>query len=163
MTKPEDFDSLDILEEMMVVRACYLIGNTCLNMSQGEESMQTKWNEMYQQELVEMSRVHIMLVTYQMFRDGIKSSWLQENTKKILCSLCKTFAAHDIYNNCTALFESGYFQPGHHKMLLEYLKLQFVKIRPQMLPLIECYGFNDNILNSCIGNSYGDIYEYQLD
>jgi len=139
-TKPEDFDCLDIQEEMMIVRACYLISDTSMKFAQSAEPMQTKWNEMYQKELIEMSRVHIMLVTYQMFRDGIKSSWIQENTKKHLCNLCKVFAAHDVYNDCSSLFECGYFQPGHYKMLLEYLKMQFKKIRPVMLPLIECYG-----------------------
>lgn len=97
--KPEDFDSLDVQEEMMIARACYMIGDTCLKISQSTEPMQTRWNELFQQELIEMSRVHIMLVTYQMFRDGIKSSWLQEATKKHLCNLCKVFAAHDVYNN----------------------------------------------------------------
>ena len=110
-----------------------------------------------------MSRVHTMLVTFQIFRDGIKGSWLQENTKKTLWNLCKTFAAHDLYYNCSSLFECGYFQKGHQTMLLDYLKSQFKVIRPQMLSLIEWYGINDNILNSTIGNSYGDIYENQLE
>ena len=80
----EDFDSLEMQEEMMIVRACYLIGDTCLKISQSSEPMQTRWNEVFQQELIEMSRVHTMLVTFQIFRDGIKGSWLQENTKKTL-------------------------------------------------------------------------------
>lgn len=48
-------------------------------------------------------------------------------------------------------------------MVLEFLKIQFKLIRPVMLPLIESFGMNDNILNSSIGNSYGDIYENQLE
>jgi len=53
--------------------------------------------------------------------------------------------------------------PGQQKLLLEFLKTQFNLIRPQILPLVESFGNNDNILNSCIGNSYGDIYENQLE
>lgn len=37
------------------------------------------------------------------------------------------------------------------------------KIRPQLIPLVESYHISDNVLMSCIGNSYGDIYEQQLD
>lgn len=48
-------------------------------------------------------------------------------------------------------------------MLLDYIKSLLKAIRPQVLALIECYGINDNILNSTIGNSYGDIYETQLE
>ncbi|CAI2360613.1 unnamed protein product [Moneuplotes crassus] len=161
--KPEDFDSLETLEEMLVVKTCFMVGDTCMKMMQGDEPMQTKWNEMYQQELVEMSKAHTMLVTFQIFRDGIKSSWLQESTKKHLCNLCKVFAAHQIYLDSAPLFECGYFSGGHQKMLLEYMKMQFKLIRPVMLPLIESFGHNDNILNSCIGNSYGDILENQLE
>lgn len=32
--KPEDFDSLETQEEMMKVRACYLIGDVCMKMAQ---------------------------------------------------------------------------------------------------------------------------------
>jgi hypothetical protein len=53
-------------------------------MIQGDEPMQTKWNDIYQQELIEMSKAHVMLVTFQIFSDGVKSSWLQEATKKHL-------------------------------------------------------------------------------
>jgi len=161
--KPEDFDCLETLEEMMMVRACRMIGDTCMKIAQSKEPMQTRWNEMFQQELVDMSRVHTMLVTFQIFKNGIKSSWLQESTKKHLCNLCKVFAAYDVSKDCQELFECEYFQPGHSKMLGEYVKLVFAKIRPQMLPLVESFGNNDNILNSCIGNFYGDIYENQLE
>lgn len=36
------------------------------------------------------------------------------------------------------------------------------ELRPQMIPLIEATGFPDELLCSAIGNSYGDIYETQL-
>ena len=32
-----------------------------------------------------------------------------------------------------------------------------------MIPLIEAWEFPDEVLISCIGNSYGDIYETQLE
>ena len=34
-----------------------------------------------------------------------------------------------------------------------------VKLRPQIIPLIESWDFSDHTLVSAIGNSYGDIYE----
>jgi hypothetical protein len=34
-----------------------------------------------------------------------------------------------------------------------------VKLRPQMIPLVEAIGIPDGQLTSAIGNSYGDIYE----
>ena len=38
-----------------------------------------------------------------------------------------------------------------------------IKLRPQMIPLIESWEFPDSVLVSAIGNSYGDIYETQLE
>lgn len=89
---------------MLTVRACYLIVSAVKSL-QSPEPMEEKWNEMYQQELIEIAKVHTMLVTYQIFKEGVKHSWLQETTKKHLCDLCKTFAAHDVYKNCSSLFE----------------------------------------------------------
>ncbi len=37
------------------------------------------------------------------------------------------------------------------------------RLRPQLVSLVEAYGLTDNILTSAIGNSYGDIYETQLE
>jgi len=34
-----------------------------------------------------------------------------------------------------------------------------VKLRPQMIPLVEGLAISDGSINSAIGNSYGDIYE----
>lgn len=48
-------------------------------------------------------------------------------------------------------------------MFKEYYKNLLLKIKPQSLNLVEAFNHHDNVLNSCIGNSYGDIYEQQLE
>jgi len=50
---------------------------------------------------------------------------------------------------------------GH--ILLDAAKIIMSKLRLQMIPLIEAYDQPDCLLMSCIGNSYGDIYETQLE
>ena len=42
---------------------------------------------------------------------------------------------------------------------MEAQKLLLVQLRPQMVPLVEAFGYVDGNLVSAIGNSYGDIYE----
>jgi len=37
------------------------------------------------------------------------------------------------------------------------------KLRPQLIPLVESYNLPDFVLTSSIGNSFGDIYEKQLE
>lgn len=48
---------------------------------------------------------------------------------------------------------------GTHSILLDAQKKIMNKVRPQMIPLVEAWGFPDSYLVSAIGNSYGDIYE----
>jgi len=42
------------------------------------------------------------------------------------------------------------------------MKILLVRIRPQVIPLVELWGAHDSELVSAIGNSYGDIYETHL-
>ena len=48
---------------------------------------------------------------------------------------------------------------GMGPILLDAAKILMSKLRPQMIALIEAYDQPDCLLMSCIGNSYGDIYE----
>ncbi len=48
-------------------------------------------------------------------------------------------------------------------MILNAIKQINLKIRPNALHIVEAYDFSDDILQSAIGNSYGDIYETHLE
>jgi hypothetical protein len=45
---------------------------------------------------------------------------------------------------------------------MKALKTKISAMRLQALNLIECYGLPDLNLNSSIGNSFGDVYESQI-
>ena len=45
----------------------------------------------------------------------------------------------------------------------EAIKILLIKIRPQLIPIVEGFGFTDSVIVSAIGNSYGDIYETHLE
>ena len=61
------------------------------------------------------------------------------------------------------MYESGYFKPEHITMVRQTYNQALEDLKPQALNLAECFEHSDNLLNSCIGNSYGDIYEQQLE
>lgn len=48
-------------------------------------------------------------------------------------------------------------------MILESIKQVNLLIRPQALNIVESMEISDDILQSAIGNSYGDIYETHLE
>ena len=79
--------------------------------------------------------------------------------KENLFNLARVFALTELQKESTSLYEAGYFQMGTASLLLDALKHMMSLVRPQVIPLVESFGYPDNVLMSAIGNSYGDIYE----
>lgn len=103
----------------------------------------------------------MMYVAFLIFRQTIeKAAFKCPNVTSTMHDLGKLFALYELVNNDTAsVYEAGFFSMGTASILNEALKKLLVKIRPQMIPLIEAWEIPDNLLVSAIGNSYGDIYE----
>ena len=86
-----------------------------------------------------------------------------------LKNLCMLYGLHLIHSDPLSCYECGYFEdaprtPRFSFMIMESIKLLFKKIRPQAINIIESLEFfDDNVLCSAIGNSYGDIYETHLE
>ena len=114
-------------------------------------------------QLVSCSRAHTNLVLFQCFRRGIDSNFKCAKLKEHLTTCLKVFAAQDLKLDCIALYESKYFNKESSHFLRDFLNAQIRALRPCALNLIESFKITDNSLNSCIGNSYGDIYEQQLE
>jgi Acyl-CoA oxidase len=110
-----------------------------------------------------MAHAHMMYVTFQIFRaaldrpDQIKCPKLKEHLK----DLARVYAINELLNgqDTSAVYEAGHFPAGISQTLLNAQKGLMTKLRPQMIPLIEAWDFQDSQLVSAIGNSYGDIYE----
>ena len=68
-------------------------------------------------------------------------------------------------NDCHGLFECGYFQPGqkYTEMIVEAIKEVNRKLRWRILSIVEIYSETDEVIQSAVGNSYGDIYETHLE
>jgi len=149
----------------MKVRAANSIMKTCMKLSNLPEGMNftQRWNEDCQVDLIKMTRAHLMYVTMLNFKNGIESSSLEDQTKKNLRVLCNIFGSHDLYNDSSALYECGYFEKDHLTYVKENLEVKLKEIRPQILPLIECWSHPDNVLNSALGRYDGNVYETLFD
>ena len=106
---------------------------------------------------------HSMLITFQCFRRVCENPKVSEPLRWQLLRCLRVFAGNDLVNNCVALHQCGYFNQEQSHLLWEYYKRCLVDLRPHVLNIIESYFHSDNVLNSAIGNSYGDIYEQQLE
>ena len=60
--------SLEMLEEMMQVRAAYEVYSATQEIITSKLPAETVWNEVVQTDLVQMVKSHSMLVTFQCFR-----------------------------------------------------------------------------------------------
>jgi len=78
---------------------------------------------------------------------------------KHLETLAMLFGVYELIQDSVPLYECGFFQPGTADLLQESLKELLKDLRPQMIPLVESFGFTDSFILSAIGNSFGDIYE----
>ena len=65
--------------------------------------------------------------------------------------------------NVGPIFDAGYFTPSVSMRMNEALDIMIRNLRPQLIPLVELKASPDLVLPSNIGNSFGDIYETQLE
>ena len=125
-------------------------------------------NSKYALDIVKASHAHIRYVTFWFFRNKVESGSIKcEGVKKILRTLCMLYGLFTLNNDCQGCYESGYFAIGTQnpsgELILGAIKLLNQEIRPQAINIIESLKVNDNVLQSAIGNSYGDIYETHIE
>lgn len=109
-----------------------------------------------------VSQEHIKFITFVLFKKEVNCAKCDQN-KQILNNLCVLYGLSNLYKDCIACFDSGFFNEGTSKNILEAIKTVNKLIRPRALGIIEMLGFKEMHHLSAIGNSYGDIYETHLE
>lgn len=82
-----------------------------------------------------------------------------------MTNLCILYGLKKLHHDSHCLYQSGYFniEVDYSDLILEALKQVNLRLRPQILPIVETFNWSDDLLLSAIGNSYGDIYETHLE
>lgn len=162
----EHFLNLENVEEAIKNGVAFRLINLSNEMQESKASQKNKVNLIFSQNIVEVAQAHIKLITFRIFRMALnQKSVTCPNLMKSMEQLCLIYGLNQLYEDCNAQFESGYFQPkiNYSRMILESIKRTNEAIRPQILSIIESIGISDNVLCSAVGNSYGDIYETHLE
>lgn len=163
-TTAEQLMDLDTLEEALAVRAAYLVKETFKKIEGSTAALEEKTNSLFAVEIVSMVRAHLTYATFHVFYTEIKALKTKDpKIKENLFLLCQILGLYELLNDSAVLYETGYFKPGSGQLVLDGLKELLVKLRPQMIPLVETFNWSDSMLVSAIGNKYGDIYEQQLE
>jgi len=144
------------------VISSYCIINTVGQIANTKASKVEITNEILGLDIVKMATLHIKYVNFRLFKDAlIKISDLA--LKGHLTNLATLMGLQIVQQYISLGYESGYLNKGAQVLISEANKLLLVKLRPQVIPLVELFGITDSTLPSAVGNSYGDIYETHLE
>ena len=111
-----------------------------------------------------MVKAHVKVIGFYLFLHMIKElNFKDKNIPILLTDLARIYALQSLVEDCGAVFDAGFFAPSAHKNLKSALDLMVRKMRPHLIPIMECFAVPDEIMPTSIGNFYGDIYEQQLE
>ncbi|CDW75768.1 acyl-coenzyme a oxidase [Stylonychia lemnae] len=158
----EDVLSVEFLETALAVRSAFKVKSTVEDLMKSKASENQKANSEFAIDIISMSTAHVMYTTFYNFKNGL--SIIKCNSlKNHLNNLLRLYSISELIKDNQCLYESGFFSSGIMNLLNQALKQLLKTLRPFMIPIVEAIQIPDVILTSSIGNSYGDIYETQLE
>lgn len=169
-SKPEDFLDLDLIEHALKVNISQKISQILKHAKESSDKVSKKdfINSKYSLDIVKASNAHIRYVTFWFFKKKVESDDIKcPGNKKILKNLCMLYGLFTLSNDCVSCYESGYFSTDvglpFSELILQAIKILNTEIRPKAISIVESLNITDEVLQSAIGNSYGDIYETHLE
>ena len=157
-------DDVDELLSILKVHALYHISRVAKALQLGEGSFETKWNRVYQADVIKIAQAHAVYHTGLNFVEGMKAIKVSKGLKAILECLCRIHLAHSIVTYADGALLCEYAKPKHLVQVEELLYSKVEEIRPQLLNIVEAYvsPISDTGLNSVLGASDGRTYEHLL-
>ena len=111
-----------------------------------------------------MINAHMFYLVFHIFRTRIGDIQFKDpRITEHLTLLCRILALDNLLNGGSVVFDSGFFATGSYANLQQAMSISIKKLRPQMIPLVESIYCPEGLIPSVIGNSYGDIYEAQME
>jgi hypothetical protein len=78
-----------------------------------------KMNDLFAQELVLMSKSHILYLSFTVFMEFIETQqWKDAKLKPLMQLLARIFALNQLMLDSVACYESGFFGPGSNELLM---------------------------------------------
>jgi hypothetical protein len=160
----EEFEDLTFLLQAMSVRAAKIITETVKMIAADQSPKKVQDNETMAQAKLTMVRAHMSYLAIFIFYSELKDiQFKDKRITAILTDLGKVAALRSLISDCAHCYDSGFFAAGATQNMSKAFDNIVKKLRPQLIPLVESYDLPDFTLMSSIGNSFGDIYENQLD
>lgn len=121
---------------------------------------QTTWNDMLV-EIYRISRAHCQLVMVSNFLTAVfdNKKILDPTIGRALQRVAILFCLSTLEQETSDFLTSGYLLPSQALMIKQHLISVLKSIRPDVVALVDAFGFPDYLLNSALGESEGDVYE----
>ena len=111
-----------------------------------------------------MTRAHLKYLQFHLFRSSYETHQFKDpRIRGILDIVARAFALFELLDDSASAYDSGFLAPGSLRAMQTAAERCVAEMRPQFIPLAETPYMPDHIVPSVIGNSYGDIYEQQLE
>ena len=111
-----------------------------------------------------MTKAHLKYLQFHLFWEACKEAQFSDpRILKQMELVGKIYCLDELLGDGAAVYDSGFFSPGTYRTMQKAMEQCVAEIRPQLLSLAEVPYLPDHVVPSVIGNSYGDIYEQQLE
>lgn len=120
---------------------------------------QTTWNDMLV-EIYKISRAHCQLVMVSIFLTAVFNNTISDSSlSQALQRVAILFCLSTLEQEASDFLISGYIVPAQSLMIKQHLISVLKSIRPDVVALVDAFGFPDYLLNSALGEGEGDVYE----
>lgn len=161
-TTAEDFCNLEQVEEALRVATSYSLQTVMKALEESKASKRQKMNEIHALEVDRALQAHIRYLSFHLMRSQtpeLKDVNLRGHVYNLNVLSGLTF----LKTNLLSAFEAGYINGSQSKLVDQACNAMLVKIRPQIIPLVELCSISDDLQPTAIGNQYGDIYETHVE
>ena len=141
-----------------------MIMTTMSDYDASTNSTKFKDNDQFQAAKNQMTIAHLRYLQLHIFREQIKrANFKDQRINNLMDLVGKIYALEQLLEDGAACYDTGYLAPGTYRTMQRAMEQCVTALRPQLLPLGETPYFPDHVVPSTIANSYGDIYEMQLE
>lgn len=155
-TSVQDLSNPEALLSAFKFRAAFLIEKAV----HAIDVDQISWNDMLV-EIYRISRAHCQLLMVSNFVQAVFNVKDTANSKigQALQRVAILFCLSTLEQEAADFLTSGYLSPDQALMIKQHMISVLKSIRPDVVALVDAFGFPDYLLNSALGESKGDVYK----
>ena len=117
-TNWQEFASIEHLELVMSACAAGQLKRVVLEMKDCGESEKVKVNELFADDLVRLTKLHLNYCMFKMSLNKIKETQFKDaKIPELLRLLVSIYSLKELTKDSTMLYETGFFGPGSAKIL----------------------------------------------